>query len=38
MNTDLSNYDNSWYSPGSPIKRLVWYFINVLFFISIIGF
>ena len=34
MNTDLSNYDNSWYSPGSPIKRLVWYFINVLFFIN----
>lgn len=34
MNTDLSLYDNSWYNPGSPIKRLVWYFINVLFFIN----
>lgn len=29
--TDLSKYDNSWYSTrGSGIKRLLWYFCNVL--------
>ncbi|MGC1473636.1 MAG: WcaF family extracellular polysaccharide biosynthesis acetyltransferase [Psychroserpens sp.] len=30
MKTDLSSYNNKWYNPGSPIKRLVWYFINEL--------
>ena len=31
--TDLSRYDNSWYLPGAPaVKRLLWYFTNVLFF------
>ena len=30
--TDLSTYDNSWYHPGSPIKRLLWYFVNIIFF------
>ena len=31
MKTDLSHYNNSWYNPGgSTIKRLLWYFINVL--------
>ena len=34
MKTCLSLYDNSWYNPGSPIKRFVWYFVNVLFFIN----
>lgn len=29
---DLSKYDNRWYNPGSKIKRLLWYFINILFF------
>ena len=32
--TDLSTFNNSWYNPGSSIKRLLWYFINVLFFRS----
>ncbi len=33
--TDLSKYDNSWYSPkASGIKRLFWYFTNVVFFIN----
>ncbi|MDB9782703.1 WcaF family extracellular polysaccharide biosynthesis acetyltransferase [Winogradskyella sp.] len=27
---DLSNYDNSWYDPGSKIKCMIWYFINIL--------
>lgn len=35
MNTILSHYDNSWYSPGGgTIKRLAWYFTNVCFFIN----
>lgn len=34
MKTDLSRYDNSWYYPGGKIKRLAWYFTNVLFFIN----
>ena len=32
--TDLSKYDNSWYRPGGTIKKLFWYFFNVLFFIN----
>ncbi|WP_246139120.1 WcaF family extracellular polysaccharide biosynthesis acetyltransferase [Gelidibacter salicanalis] len=27
----MSSYDNSWYQPGSTIKRLLWYFVNALF-------
>ena len=27
-------FDNSWYSPGGKIKMLVWYFVNILFFIN----
>ena len=30
--TDLSSFDNSWYNPGSPFKRLTWYIINLLIF------
>lgn len=31
--TRLDLYDNSWYSPGAnPVKRLLWYFVNVLIF------
>jgi putative colanic acid biosynthesis acetyltransferase WcaF len=32
--TDLSKYDNSWYHPGKKVVCIVWYFVNVLFFIS----
>lgn len=33
LKTDLSLYNNSWYQPGgSAIKRLLWYFVNLLFF------
>lgn len=35
--TDLSRYNNDWYQKeigASAIKRLAWYFINVLFFIN----
>lgn len=35
MKSNLSYYDNSWYNPGgSYIKRILWYFINTLFFIN----
>ena len=30
--TDLSAFDNSWYYPGSPLLRLFWYFVNIIFF------
>lgn len=30
--TDLNKYDNSWYKPGHPIKRYIWYLFNILFF------
>ena len=30
----IKDYDNSWYRPGGAVKRLVWYFINVLFFLN----
>ena len=29
MKTDLSKFNNHWYKPGSKIKILVWYFMNV---------
>lgn len=31
LKTDLSKYDNSWYEPGSFVKRTIWYFINAIF-------
>ncbi len=35
MKVDLSKYDNSWYSPGgSSLKRLLWYFTNIIFFVN----
>lgn len=32
VKTDLSQYNNDWYNPGSRIKRIVWYVVNILFF------
>lgn len=29
---DLSQFNNSWYSPGNISKRILWYFINAVFF------
>lgn len=35
MQTDISRYDNSSYKPGgNALKRLCWYYVNVLFFKS----
>ncbi|KAA9034609.1 colanic acid biosynthesis acetyltransferase WcaF [Ginsengibacter hankyongi] len=30
--TNLGEYDNSWYKPGHPVKRWLWYLFNILFF------
>ena len=27
---NLNNYNNSWYKPGSKLKCICWYFINIL--------
>jgi putative colanic acid biosynthesis acetyltransferase WcaF len=32
MKTNLSNYQNDWYKPGSKWKIALWYFVNVFFF------
>ncbi len=34
LKTELNKYDNSWYQPGSLLKRTLWYYVNVLFFIN----
>ncbi|MFB9054524.1 WcaF family extracellular polysaccharide biosynthesis acetyltransferase [Formosa undariae] len=34
MKTDLSTYNNKWYQPGGKLKILLWYFVNVLFFVN----
>ena len=28
----LESFNNEWYKPGNPVKRLLWYFINFTFF------
>jgi putative colanic acid biosynthesis acetyltransferase WcaF len=33
--TNLSTFNNAWYQPGAgKIKQVLWYFINILFFIN----
>ncbi|MEO7443903.1 MAG: WcaF family extracellular polysaccharide biosynthesis acetyltransferase [Ferruginibacter sp.] len=32
MKVNLGAYDNSWYNPGHPLKRLCWYVTSFLFF------
>ena len=32
--SNLANFNNIWYKPGSKIKILSWYFINIIFFKS----
>lgn len=29
---DLSKFENSWYNPGNKIKILIWYFVNMFVF------
>lgn len=31
MKSDLSKFNNTWYNPGSSLKRLLWYFTNLIF-------
>ena len=31
---DLSKYDNTWYNPGNKVVCVLWYFVNVVFFVS----
>lgn len=41
LKTDLSKFNNDWYNPGNPVKRVAWYIINAGFFNSafpLIGF
>ncbi len=32
--TNLRSYNNSWYKPGSKLKIISWYFLNILFFLN----
>ena len=32
MITNLGEYNNSWYKPGHPAKRWLWFLFNILFF------
>jgi putative colanic acid biosynthesis acetyltransferase WcaF len=35
MQSHLSTFNNHWYNPGkNPIIRLLWYFTNIIFFLS----
>lgn len=34
MKTRLVTYKNSWFKPGSPVKILLWYFVNIFFLIN----
>lgn len=34
LKTDLSKFNNSWYKPGSALKRVLWYCVNATFFNS----
>lgn len=34
MKTDLSSYNNSWFHPGSSLKRIAWHYVNCVFFKS----
>ena len=32
MKVDLSTYNNSRYNPGNAVKRILWYYTNLIFF------
>lgn len=34
LKSDLSKFNNDWYNPGNPVKRILWYFTNAAFFNS----
>lgn len=31
--TDLSKFNNSWFRPGNPLKRGLWFIVNAVFFL-----
>jgi putative colanic acid biosynthesis acetyltransferase WcaF len=35
---DLSKYNNNWYNPGNTVKKILWYFINILIFKTLFPF
>ncbi len=35
---NLNKYNNDWYKPSSTVKKLLWYFTNMLFFKTILPF
>lgn len=37
-NVQLSQYNNNWYKPGTSVKKILWYFTNLLFFKTLIPF
>lgn len=34
MSTDLSTFNNSSFQSGSLMKKIIWYFVNILFFMN----
>ena len=38
MKVRLSTFDNSWYRPGNPLKRILWYAFNRVFFMTSIPY
>lgn len=34
IKTDLSSFNNDWYSPGNPVKRFFWYYFNIVFLMN----
>jgi putative colanic acid biosynthesis acetyltransferase WcaF len=34
LKVDLASYNNAWYKPGNPIKRILWFYTNAIFFNS----
>ncbi len=34
MKVNLAAYNNNWYKPGHIVKRVLWYWINIIFFKS----
>lgn len=38
MRVDLSKYKNEWYQPGNIFKRVIWYFVNMIFFKTLFPF
>ncbi len=35
---DLSTFNNNWYKPGSAVRRVLWYFVELIFFRSAFPF